>query len=72
MWMTRYFFKVSHHEAEFVDENGEDLPTPEAAKLRAETIARELAGDGRNYRGYVVIVTDWQGAEIARVPVPDA
>ena len=70
--MPRYFFKVSDHKAEFVDENGKDLPNPETAKLRAETIARELAGDGRHYRGYVVIVTDWQGAEIVRVPVPDA
>jgi hypothetical protein len=70
--MTRYFFKVADHTVDFPDEDGEELPSLEAAKRRAETIAHELAADSGQYRGYTVIVTDGQGAEVARVSVPDA
>ena len=64
----RYFFKVADHGAEFPDDTGEDCPTPDAARVRAEALARELGSDP-DYRGFTIIVTDEQGKEVARVSI---
>ena len=68
--MARYFFTVADHTERFVDEEGEECPSLEAAQARAVTIARELAEDADQYRDYTVVVTDEAGKEVARVPVP--
>ncbi len=67
--MPRFFFHVRDGLAAFDDREGEVLPGPGAAATRAEQIARELAGDGDNYRGYQVIVLDELGNEVARCAI---
>jgi hypothetical protein len=65
----RYFFHARNGESAFVDEVGEMHSTPEDAAAKAAQIARELAAEPENYRGYNVIVTDEDGNEIANVSI---
>ena len=67
--MPRFFFHVRDDSSAFDDTEGEILQWPAAAAVRAEQIARELAGDGDSYRGYQVIALDEAGNEIASCPV---
>jgi hypothetical protein len=66
--MTRYFFCVSYSDT-YEDEVGYRFSGNVDAKAHAELMAKELAEDDSNWKGYSVIVTDENGAEIARVPV---
>ena len=63
--MPRFFFHVRDDCRAFDDTEGEILREPAAAAIRAEQIARELAGDGDSYRGYQVIALDEAGNEVA-------
>ncbi len=67
--MTRFFFHVRDHSNAFDDTEGEVLQGRAAAAVRAEQIARELAGDGDSYRGYQVVAVDESGNEIANCPI---
>jgi hypothetical protein len=67
--MPRFFFQVRDDSSAFDDTEGEVLQGPAAAAVRAEQIARELAGDGDSYRGYQVIALDESGNETANCPV---
>jgi hypothetical protein len=51
------------------DEAGTALPSVQAAKLKAAAVADELARDGSHNLGFVVIVVDENGNDIAKVPV---
>jgi hypothetical protein len=63
--MPRFFFHVRDDSSAFDDAEGEILQWPAAAVIKAEEIARELAGDGDSYRGYQVIALDESGNEVA-------
>ena len=63
--MARFFFHVRGCSSAFDDTEGEVLRGSAAAAVRAEQIARELAGDGDSYRGYQVIALDESGNEVA-------
>ena len=67
--MPRFFFHVRDGSSALDDSEGELLPGPAAAATRAEQIARELAADGDSYRGYLVIVLDESGNEVARCAI---
>lgn len=45
------------------------MPSVQAAKLKAAAVADELARDGSHNLGFVVIVVDENGNDIAKVPV---
>ena len=68
--MARYFFHVSDSDT-FKDVVGRRFSDPEDAKAHAAVVAKELAQDNINWRGYSVVVTDEHGTEIARVPIKD-
>jgi hypothetical protein len=70
VWMARYFFHVSDSDT-FKDVVGRRFSDPEDAKAHAAVVAKELAQDNINWRGYSVVVTDEHGTEIARVPIKD-
>jgi hypothetical protein len=65
--MWRFFFHVKDGNT-FNDEDGENLPSIEAARAYAARIANELAQEG-GYGGLAVKVTDEQGNEVAYVPL---
>ena len=67
--MPRFFFHVRDNSSAFDDKEGELLREPAAAAIKAEQIARELAGDGDSYRGYQVIALDESGNEVANCRV---
>jgi hypothetical protein len=63
--MPRFFFHVRDDSSAFNDIEGEVLLGHAVAALKAQQIARELAGDGDSYRGYQVIALDESGNEVA-------
>ena len=67
--VLRYFFTVADDVAVFADSEGQSFESSDAAIAHARKVARELASDGTHYSGYVVVVTDEQGRELARIPV---
>jgi hypothetical protein len=66
-FMPRFFFHVTDGSV-FKDEDGENLPSVEAARAHAAQIANELAHAG-DYGGLAVKVMDEQGNEVAHVAV---
>lgn len=72
--MTRYFFHAmrSTHDARtkiaYPDETGVVLSDVEGAIAYGRRVATELAGEPR-WEGYVIAITDVNGAEIARIPI---
>jgi hypothetical protein len=58
------------------DEEGEEQPNSEAARLEALGTARELLAaaimSGRELESQAVLVTDDRGCEVARVPLAAA
>jgi hypothetical protein len=50
---------------------GEAHSTREGAAAKAAQIARELAEESENYRGYTVIVIDADGKEIDSVSITE-
>lgn len=67
--MRRYYFHVRNRVHSLDDEVGEVHGAVEAAKAKAQQIARELAQEPETYRGYGVIVTDEGGNTIADVMI---
>ena len=73
----RYFFHLldsrnmrdAEADTTFTDFTGSILSSPKAARVQAATIASELAQDGDNYQGFVVVAIDERGNEIARASV---
>jgi hypothetical protein len=66
---VRYFFHISDGNSEFKDEEGQDFLSPEAARVHAATVARELAADAEDYLRFTVFVVDENGNKIAQVAV---
>jgi hypothetical protein len=64
---TRYYFHVGNG-GQFLDETGEEFSTREEAIARASVLAAELTKEG-DWDGYAIIVTDEDGATVARLPV---
>jgi hypothetical protein len=65
---VRYFFNVSNGNPAFTDEVGWSFSSPEDANTHAAVVASELAEDDE-WAGYMVVVTDEHGTEIARVAI---
>ena len=65
--MSRFLFHITNGNA-FKDEVGQDYSTLEATRAHAAQIAADLAKEP-SYEGFVVLVTDEQGNEVAYVPV---
>jgi hypothetical protein len=63
---TTYYFHVTNGR-QYRDEIGKVFPSHQEAVAHAAVVARELACDG-DWNGFVVSVTDADGAVIARVP----
>ena len=64
---TRYYFHVTNGR-QYRDEIGKVFPSHQEAVAYPAVVAGELARDG-DWNGFVVSVTDADGAVIARVPV---
>jgi hypothetical protein len=66
--MNRYFFPVAHKSGVYTDESGQYFHDLESARVRAATIAGELARDG-SYVGCSVCIVDERGEELHRVSI---
>jgi hypothetical protein len=55
--MPRYYFDVQNGSS-FIDQEGEDFETPEAAKLYASRVAHEIVQERTDFHDAEVIVRD--------------
>jgi hypothetical protein len=67
--MPLYFFRLSSDD--LVPDEGEELPSHEAAIAEAKEIAREVSSNQQpSYvRGKAIVVTDEAGTEVFRTPL---
>lgn len=65
---TRPTADTMNQVSEYRDENGVVLSSNEEAVAYGRRVATELAEE-RRWHGYVIAVTDQNGAEVARIPV---
>ena len=74
--MARYFFHIKDGAALIKDDEGCELPTPEAARRQALVSARELWADaiksGRPLGADAVVIADEQGRMFTFVPMNEA
>ena len=74
--MPRYYFHVEAKDGLIEDQEGEELPAPERARLKALMGAREILAEairaGRDVDVLSIIVTDEQGKRLFVVAVADA
>jgi len=67
----RYFFDISDGHSVYEDDAGQTFDSPDEARAAASVIAAELPLDSEGqYRGFFVYVTDDDGNDIARIPIP--
>ena len=66
--MARFFFHVTKGNARIDDDDGDDCSSLEDAESLASRIASDLSTE-RDYDGFIVVVVDEQGNEVARVPI---
>jgi hypothetical protein len=67
----RYFFDISDGHSVYEDDAGQTFDSPDEARAAASVMAAELPLDSEGqYRGFFVYVTDGDGNEIARIPIP--
>jgi uncharacterized protein DUF6894 len=68
--MVQFYFHIGDGKMVVLkDETGDHLADAAGAMAQAAIIAKELADDEGQWRGYSVLVVDAQGAEIGRVPI---
>ena len=70
--MPIYFFRLSTVEIH-PDDEGEELPSREAAITLAKEVAHDLSANQEPsyFRGKAVVVTDEAGTEVFRTPLVD-
>ncbi|HYZ34148.1 MAG TPA: hypothetical protein VE684_17890 [Crenalkalicoccus sp.] len=68
----KYFFHAVVKGRVHKDGEGEDLPSAEAAKAQAATIASEIAAGSSKPEDVSILVVDEDGKEIARIPATSA
>jgi stress response protein SCP2 len=68
--MVQFYFHIGNGKMVVLkDETGDRLADAADAMAQAAVIAKELADDDGQWRGYCVVVEGEHGAEIGRVPI---
>ena len=68
--MAQFYFNVCDGEMVVLkDDTGDYHADAAQAMAQAVVMARELAEDDHQWRGYPVVVVDEHGKEIGRVPI---
>jgi hypothetical protein len=68
--MAQFYFDVGNGKMVVLkDDTGDYHADAAEAMAQAAVIARELAEDDHQWRGYSVVVVDEHGMEVGRVPI---